>query len=61
MSTLEATYYNIKKSEEEDDRLQMELTLNLYNKGLEMIRSKEVHLEFDPRFIDTIVSVNVAG
>ena len=35
ISTIEATYYNLKKKEEEPDNLQMELSLNIYNKGLE--------------------------
>jgi hypothetical protein len=35
MSTIEATYYNLKKKEEDPDNLQMELSLNIYNKGLE--------------------------
>ena len=39
----------------------MELSLNIYNKGLEKIRDREIHLDFDPNFIDIIKSVSVVG
>jgi hypothetical protein len=39
----------------------MELSLNIYNKGLEKIRYRDIHLDFDPIFIDSIKSVSVVG
>jgi hypothetical protein len=39
----------------------MELSLNIYNKGLEKISDREIHLDFDPNFIDSIKSVSVNG
>ena len=35
--------------------------MNIYNKGLEKIRYREIHLDFDPNFIDSIKSVSVVG
>lgn len=39
----------------------MELSLKIYNKGLEKIRYRDIHLDFDPNFIDSIKSVSVVG
>lgn len=37
----------------------MELSLNLYNKGLEKMRGRELHIDFDPSFIDSLLSVTM--
>jgi hypothetical protein len=37
----------------------MELSLNLYNKGLEKMRNREVHIDFDPNFIESLHSVTM--
>ena len=63
ISTSEATYYSLKKTNEgnEVDVLQMELSLSIYNKGLEKIRYRDIHLDIDPNFIDSIKSVSLVG
>lgn len=41
--------------------LQMEMHFNLYNKGLESLRNKEIHLEIDHKYIDSLRSISIAG
>jgi hypothetical protein len=59
---MEGTYYEVHPPQEGNPgTYQLEIHFNLYNKGLESLRHRELHLELDYTYIDILNSISVTS